>query len=223
MAYQLSDIVTKVQNRIKDTGFSTTVIKDFINDTQRDIFNEYSLPFMQTTQPYTLVDGVADITNGVGLPSNFVQAIDVLVTTAGRESILDWVDYQQIDNQYPDATDTTSYAKGLPSKAYKFGETIRTFPVADQAYTVSLLYYKSPTVLSNDSDVPEIPPEFEELLVVGAAYRVFQVKDNYDKAGILENKYAELLQKLASRYSKARGGHSTQLRINRHALGPASN
>lgn len=106
MAYQLSDLVTKVQNRIKDTGFSTTVIKDFINDTQRDVFNEYSLPFMQTTQTYTLVDGVADITNGTGLPTNFVQAIDVLITTAGRESILDWVDYQQIDGQYPDATFT---------------------------------------------------------------------------------------------------------------------
>lgn len=222
MAYQLSDLVTKVQNRIKDTGFSTTIIKDFINDTQRDIFNEYSLPFMQTTQSYTLTVGVSDITNGSGLPANFVQPIDILLTTSGRETILEYKDYQEINNLYPDATDTTAYANQLPQYWYKYGETIRVFPSPDSAYTTSLLYYKSPTALSADADVPEIPSEFEELLVVGASYRVFQVKDNYDKAGILENKYMELLQKLASRYSKTRGGHANQMRINRHALGVAS-
>lgn len=222
MAYQLSDLVTKVQNRIKDTGFSTTIIKDFINDTQRDIFNEYSLPFMQTTQSYTLAVGASDITNGSGLPSNFVQPIDILLTTAGGETILEYKDYQEINNLYPDATDTTAYANQLPQYWYKYGETIRVFPSPDSAYSVSLLYYKSPTTLSADADVPEIPSEFEELLVVGASYRVFQVKDNYDKAGILENKYMELLQKLASRYSKTRGGHANQMRINRHAVGVAS-
>lgn len=222
MAYQLSDIVSKVQSRIKDTGFSTTTIKAFINDTQRDVFNEYSLPLMQTTQTYTLATGVSDITNGSGLPSNFTQAIDVLITTAGRESLLQYKDYQEIDLIYPDATDTTAYSNNLPRYWYKFGNTIRVFPSPDQDYAATLLYLKEPTALSADADVPEIPSEFEELLVLGATYRVFQTKDNYDKAGIIENKYTELLQKLVARYSKLQGGHANQMRINRHAVGQTS-
>lgn len=223
MAYQLSDLVTKVQNRIKDTGFSSTVIKDFINDTQRDIFNEYSLPFMEATQSYTLASGTADITNGSGLPSNFTQAIDVSITTSGRESLLMYKDYQEIDQLYPDPTDTAAYSTNLPMYWYKYGETIKVFPVPNQAYTANLLYLKAPTALSNDSDVPEVPPEFEEILVLGATYRVFQVKDNYDKAGVIENKYNELLQKLAVRYSQSQGGHANRMRINRYGLGSTVN
>lgn len=219
MAYTLSDLVTRVQSRIKDTGFSSTQIKQFIDDTQNDVFNEYRLPFMQATQNYTLTSGVADLTDGDGLPANFVQAIDLVLTTSGLESRIPFVDVSEMDWNVPDATDTTTHPSNIPNRAYKYGETIYLYPVPNGAYTATLRYYKSPTELSEDADVPEIPQEFKELLVVGAAYRVFQVKDNYDKAAILENKYMELLQKLAVKYSQTQAGTPTLMRINRTVLG----
>jgi hypothetical protein len=60
------------------------------------------------------------------------------------------------------------------------------------------------------------------MLVVGAAYRVLQVKDNYDQAGILENKYNELLQKLVVKSSVHQVGTGTTIRINRRKLGKTS-
>lgn len=219
MAYTLSDTVSRVQNRIKDTGFSTTTIKQYIDDAQNDVFNEYRLPFMQATQNYTLAAGTADITNGSGLPTNFVQAIDLYITTSGLESVLPFKDISEVDRFNTDPADTTIHASNIPEFAYKYGESIFVYPAPAAAYTVTLRYYKSPTELTADADVPEIPQEFRELLVVGAAYRVFQTKDNYDKAAILENKYMELLQKLVSRYSQTQVGQPTQMRINRYALG----
>ncbi len=219
MAYQLSDITTRVQTRIKDTGFSSTDITGFINDTQNDVFNEYTLPFMETTQTYTLVAGTADITNGTGLPTNFVQAIDLTLTTNGLESLIPFKNVREVDFENPDPTDTTVNPNNIPQYAYKYGTTIRVFPAPAAAYTVTLRYLKKPTLLSAAADVPEIPSEFEELLIVGAAYRVMQVKDNYDKAAILQNKYDELLQKLVVRYSQAQIGQPTRMRINRRGLG----
>lgn len=217
MAYTLSNIVSRVQSRIKDTGFSSTDIKGFINDTQRDVFNEYDLPFMETTQNYTLVAGESDITNGSGLPTNFVQAIDLVITTAGLEQRLPFKDVREVDWINPDPTDTTANPSSIPQYAYKYGSTIRVYPAPAAAYTATLRYIKKPTDLEEESDVPEIPSEFEELLVVGAAYRVMQVKDNYDKAAILQSKYDELLQKLVVRYSVTQIGQPTQMRINRNA------
>jgi hypothetical protein len=219
LAYTLSDLVSRVQNRIKDTGFSSTQIKQFIDETQNDVFNEYRLPFMQATQNYTLSAGVADITNGSGLPTNFVQAIDLYITSAGLEAVLPFKDIAEVDRSYTDPADTTVNPSGIPQFAYKYGENIYVYPAPASDYTVTLRYYKRPTELSADADVPEIPEEFKELLVVGGAYRVFQVKDNYDKAAILENKYMELLQKLAVRYSQTQVGQPTQMRINRRAMG----
>lgn len=215
MSYQSSDIVTKVQQRIRDTGYSSSEIQNYINDTQNDVFNEYRLPFMQTTQNYTLTQGVSDITNGTGLPSNFVQAIDLTLTSLGREKVLPYRDFKWVDDTTPDPDDTTTHSTNVPEYWYKFGDTIKVYPVPDAAYTLTLRYYKKPTLLSSDADVPDIPSEFEELLVSGAAYRVLQVKDNYDQAAIHENKYNELLQKLVVKYSVPQVGTPLRMRINR--------
>ena len=218
MVYNLGTVVTRVQNRVKDTGFSSTIIKNYINDTQNDIFNEYRLRFMETTQNYTLAAGASDITNGSGLPTNFVQAIDLTLTSSGLEKILTYKNYKEIDFTYPDPTDTSANPSNVPNCWYLYGNTIRLYPAPNSDYTVTLRYYKRPTELEDDADVPEVPSEFQEALILGAAYRVLQTKDNYDQAAVLENKYFELLTKLASRYSLAQTGHATQMRINRHAL-----
>lgn len=219
MAYTCGDIVTRVQQRVRDTGYSSTEIKGYLNDTQNDVFNEYRLPFMEATQGYTLDTSTSDITNGSGLPANYVQAINLLLTSAGHEKRLPYRDIREVDNAFPDPDDTTRYPANTPSFWYNYGETIRVYPKPNSAYTVTLRYYKKPTLLSSDADVPDLPSEFEELLVVGAAYRVLQVKDNYDQAAILQNKYDELLQKLVVKYSQPQVGTPTIMRINRRAVG----
>jgi|SRR6478672_5337148 len=219
MSYILSDIRTKVRQRIRDTSYDATEIANYLNDTQNDVFNEYRLPFMETTQDYTLTIGTADITAGNGLPTNFVLPIDLILTSNGYEGKLDFRDTREMDMLYPDYENSTVYPNSTPTDAYKYGQTIKVFPEPDQAYTVTLRYYKRPTLLSSDSDIPSLPSEFEEMLVVGAAYRIMQVKDNYDQAGILENKYKELLDKLVMKYSRNQVGQPTMMRINRNIVG----
>lgn len=219
MAYIVSQIAGKVRQRIRDSGYSSEETLNYINDTQNDVFNEYRLPFMEAVQPYTLNTSTSDITNGANLPANFVQAIDLTLTTAGMEKNIPFVDIRSIDSMYPDPDDTATRPPGVPLVAYKYAQTIRVHPVPNSAYTVSLRYYKKPTILVADGNVPDLPSEFEEVLVVGAAYRIMQVKDNYDQAAILQNKYDELLQKLALKYSQVQVGTPTLMRINRRAVG----
>ncbi len=219
MSYQLSDIITKVQQRVRDTGYSTSEITNYLNDTLNDVYNEYRLPFMQTEQDYTLTAGVSDITNGSGLPANFVQAVDLILTSDGHQKVLPYNNVRSIDRLHPDADNETVNPRGVPSEWYTYAETIRVFPEPDNAYTLTLRYYKKPTMLSGGNDVPELPSEFEELLVSGAAARVLQVKDNYDQAGIHLNRYDELLQKLVVKYSQSQVGRPTTMRINRYAVG----
>ena len=222
MAYQLSTVVAKVQRRIRDTGYSATEITDYINDTQNEIFNEYKLPFMQAVQTYTLTPNVSDITNGAGLPTNYVQALDVTITTANQERTIPFKDIREVDLLHPDPDDLTANPASGASFWYFYANTIRVYPAPKNADTLSVRYYKRPTTLANDADVPSVPSEFEELLVVGAAYRVLQVKDNYDQAGVLQAKYDEILQKLVMKYNRPQVGTPTRMRMNRHAMGKTS-
>lgn len=218
MSYTTGDIVTRVQQRVRDTGYSSSEIKSYINDTINDVFNEYRLPFMETTHDYTFTVNDSDITHGSGLPSDYVQAIDLYLTTSGQERVVPFRDVREIDNYHPDPDDTVTNPANTPKYWYMYARTPRVFPAPDQAYTATLRYYKRPTAVSADADVPDLPSEFEELLVTGAAYRVLQVKDNYDQAAIQQNKYDELLQKLVVRYSQTQVGRPTLMRINRNVM-----
>jgi hypothetical protein len=212
MAYQLADIVTLVQKRVKDTGYDTSEIKQYINDTQNDVFNEYRLSFMQTSQSYTVPASVTDVTNGTGLPANFLVGIDMLNTTGGGALLIPYKEVSYLDS----LTSATSSTSNAPQFWYMYGRTPTLYPVLSSSVTVNFRYYKMPTQLSNDSDVPALPYSFQELLVLGAAYRVMQVKDNYDIAGILQNKCDEILQKLVNMTAVNQVGSSPAQRINRY-------
>lgn len=212
MAYNLGTLVTRTQQRVSDTGYSSAEIKDYLNDTQNDVFNEYRLPLMKTSQNYTVTAGVADITNGTGLPATYVEAISLRDYTAGQAKDIEFIDLDDLINLYPDYD---TQASGQPQYAYFADNTINLYPAPAGAYTLTLRYNKKPTELTADADVPEIPSEFEELLVAGAAYRVLQVKQAYDEAGILENKYAELLQKFYDKYNRAPASGVARMKINR--------
>lgn len=215
MSYTLGDIATRVRTRVGDSSYSSSETVNFINDAVNDVFNEYRLPFMQTSQTYTVSTSSSDVTNGAGLPDDFVQAIELINTTSGKEDIIPYVDYDDIDRLYPDADDTTANPSGDPLYWYKYGETIRVYPTPSSAYTVQLRYYKRPAVLSDNTHIPALPQEFEELIILGAAYRIYQTKDMWTEAGILENKYFELLQKLVNRYSSPQIGSVRVMGINR--------
>lgn len=213
MSYVLSDIATRVQTRVRDSGYSTTTIKGFINDTQNSIFNEYDLRFMETSTTYNLTTNVQDITNGSGLPSDFVSPINLVITTDNYENDLIYVDYKELDELFPDQSSTTATT---PRYWWFYGDTISVYPKPDQAYVVRLRYLKKPTALSADGDVPDVPSEFEELLVYGAAYRVFEEKDMDEKAANFEAKYNREVQKLVNRYAFRRKGELPIMRLTRH-------
>lgn len=218
MSYNVSSLTVKVQQRVKDFNYSSDEILNYINDTQNDVFNEYRLTFMQTSQTYTATIGDPDITHAAGLPDDFVEAIDLYLSFPGagaqQQMKLEYVTWQQLQESYPNPT-AALYANNIPRLWYKFGSVIKTFPSPVAAYAYTLQYYKKPDELTGDTDTPEIPSEFSEILVVGPSYRILQIKDNYDQAAILENKYMELQEKMAARYALTQAGHATRMRVNR--------
>jgi hypothetical protein len=217
MAYQTSDLVSEIQRRAGDSGASSSEIVGYLNDEQNDIFNEYQLKFMKTSQSYTLTSGDADITHGSATPTNFDQAISLSVTTAGQEQTIPYMDMDDLESLYPDLDDTTLHPTGYPQYWYWDGVTPKVFPAPGTAYAVKLRYWKKPTLLANDSDVPDLPSNFREVLIRGGLNRVFEAKDLYDIAAIHQQRREEQLIKLVVRYSVGQTGQVHQMVINRAA------
>jgi hypothetical protein len=190
-----------------------------LNEAQNDIFNEFDLRFQEANQDYTVTTNVSDITNGSGLPAGFIQAIDLTNTTSGYERVIPYKDYREIDDFLPDPDDTTLHPANIPEFWYLYADTIRLYPRPNQAFTLTLRYKQRPTDLSDDADVPLLPAEFQEYLILGAAYRVYEVKDNFVQSAYLKQRCDEIALKLVQRYARKQTGRPTRMRLNGHASG----
>lgn len=198
MAYTVAGLTTQIQTRLDDTGFSSATILQFLNDAQREYTNGRMMRIMEASQNYTATIGNTDLTGGGGLPAAFQAPIDLRVTTLGSEGALFYMDPKEFDIAYPQPT---LAGNNLPTIYYRFGSTINLFPTPDRAYAITLRYYKTPTELVNTTDVPEIPSEWQELLVLGALWRCHQLNDNYDMAGIVQGRVDEILNDYSRRMS----------------------
>jgi hypothetical protein len=196
MAYQFSDLKTKLRTQIGDPSLDTTVMADAINYTIQSIFNSIEITLNSSYQSNTVAAGANTLTTA--LPTD-LQKITALYITGpvGRES--DLTDYfvspKEFRAQFPSVTISN------PLSYWTFWTGVEFSTLADVAHTVRIEYTKSVPILSADADVPALPEAYEELLVLGAKMRIYEQKEDFDYAGQFQTRYADLLESFLSRYS----------------------
>lgn len=199
MDYNLVGIRQRVRiDKLDDEEYDSTVIDNFINDTQRDIFNRYELPFQEKIFQGTILGGAAMFE----LPKDLTQLqYQTLSGVSGfTKSKMDWEEFFET---FPD---NTTRPAGNPSAWTLYaGNMILDKPV-DKDYVLTLFYIKSPKILKEDTDVPEVPKDFEELLVLGAYIRVLKRNEDYDQASAAEIEYNRISDLLAIRYGLRSSG-----------------
>lgn len=193
MEYNLAGIRRRVLiDKLDDDEFDPQVVDNFINDTQRDIFNQYELPFQEKIFQGTIPAG----STMFKMPSDVaqVQSFSVLGVPRFSERQIDFRSFFSKHNDVANAPassilDWTLYA----------GNILTSAPT-DQPYTMTLFYIRKPQTLKQDNDVPEIPEEFSELLVLGAFMRVQRRNEDFDLARETYAEYREKLDLLVQRY-----------------------
>lgn len=196
MDYTLQAIVSRVRtDKLDDDEFDTGVITRFINDTQRDIFNQFELSFQEkifagtlpaTSTMFSVPDDLALLQRAVLTNGTDVQDIS--------KKYMPWREFSELypapaSNESGDVSNWTSYA----------GNIILNCPQEDEQ-TLTMYYIRKPITLTVGTQVPEIPYEFEELLVLGAYIRCLKFNEDNDQAAYHEGEYNKLLDLLVTRY-----------------------
>lgn len=197
MDYTLASIRDRVINdKLDDDAFDGDTVDRFINDTQREIFNTYELPFMEDT-----FSGLMPISQQVfELPVN-CQLIQAATITSPDGSQLDimplFMDFRTFVSKYP----TPALNPQSPIQAWTlYAGSIYTSSPIDKAYTLKVFFIKKPTALEEGTSVPDIPEEFSEALVLGAFKRVLERNEDYDIAAVIGSQYQAQLDKMVNRY-----------------------
>lgn len=190
MAYQLSDLISSVQQRAKDTSFSQALITEYLNETQQEVLGHRRYTFMETTDDETLSIGSREIELDAE-----VQTVDYLALEI--DSLDHPVAYVPHRSFYEAAL---SDDEGQPGYFTFFGRSILFSTPADVAYPVKLHYTRRPATLTNSTDVPDIPEDFREILIRGALSRIEEYRENYDIAALHQRRVEELTESMSLRY-----------------------
>lgn len=193
MDYNLAGLRQRVRvDKLDDEEFDPNVIDNFLNDTQRDIFNEYELPFQEKIFRGTIPGG----STMFQMPQDLAQLQSQSMTDVPGFSNykMKWRDFFQA---YPD---NTNGDPGAPSSWTLYAGNMIFNAPTDQDYTLTIYYIRKPVLLDEDTDVPELPEEFSELLVLGAYIRVLKRNEDFDQAAYVQPDYDRLLDLLVARY-----------------------
>lgn len=200
MSYNLGTVRSRIQQKLDDTEFTTAKLNQFINDGQRDILNTRRFVFMEREAELTTTSGSSTVT---GTPTDIQVPINLRIfSPTDYATQLQYVEYEDFDQFMPNQALAGETA---PSLWRMFNLGIEVYPTANDTYTLKLKYIKSPAELAEDSDVPEIPEAFGELLVLAGYKRALEHNDDYDQAQIIQQQVDIQMDALDERYKRQFG------------------
>lgn len=196
--YNLSGLIDRLKVRLDDAEYADDTLTQFLNDALFDALGEAHYQFLEKTyKAATQQSGM------LPLPRDYQSLITMTAEIGKNVWPFEYMDYK----------DFLNLSKDNGEKNYRFtvfgGKLLYTVPdVSDDPYEngeerfydITVYYLAKPLQLANPTDVPIIPFEFGEILVMGALARAERLRDNFDYAAIYENKYDELVTNMKLRY-----------------------
>ena len=209
--YNLSGLITRIKVRLDDEEYPDDTITQFLNDALFDALGEAHYQFLEKTyKAATQEPGI------LPLPRDYQTVITMTAKMDKNVWPFEYMDYK----------DFLSMDRENGRKNYRFtvfgGNLLYNVPDVskdeyedgeERFYNLTLYYLAKPLPLVNGTDVPIIPYEFGEILVMGAMARAERLRDNFDYAAIYENKYDELVTNMKLRYCPRQAGYENRAHL----------
>jgi len=138
-------------------------VRDFINDTCFEMLQKLKAQRFLKQATISTSNGTAAYNLATDAEINSLVGDSVLLTATQQKL---W----ETDYTHPLTHGTT--ATGKPECFYRSGNQLCIYPTPDATYTIQYSYLIKPANLTNDSDTPQIPAEWEKVLILGAQARL---------------------------------------------------
>jgi len=162
----------------------TAVIPDFIALTEERIARDLRIRKQVVNTTLTTAAG----TQGVTLPSDFLEIENIGITSTTPPRNLHVVTPELLDEKFP-----TSYT-GIPTDYAIVGDVIQFGPTPDAAYTVSMDYYQRLNLAGTNTNW--LMTNHPGVYLFGALAEAAPYLVNDERAGVFEAKFQAALQSL---------------------------
>ena len=195
--YNLQALVAQVKDELQDESYNDARIIRYINQTYFEVFGELPYSFFEKVYKYETIDS-----GQMQLPNDFESMIKVVVELDKMKMPLRYLEPSKYFRAY-EGEKVYRYTVIGNEVHFKLPDDFNcdgNDEELDDFYTLKLYYLAKPTKLTQSTDVPLIPSEYGEILILGALVRAERRRGNYDFAQIFENHKNELITNMAMRY-----------------------
>lgn len=204
MAYNLLDLTTNVQDDLHDSSFSSTRIRRYLNHGQRVVFGTHDFKFCEKKANDSLTTADTTLT----LPADHENTIKLVLFDPADDQ--QW--YQFDEDNYLNPRDffeiypkASAYDNNVPHQWTEYGGVLYFDVPVNKDYDYTIWYYRTATPMSADSDVPDVPETFRELLEMWACYRGEKYRGNHDIAATYKQEFEDELENMAIKFSPGTG------------------
>ena len=95
---------------------------------------------------------------------------------------------------------TTTVSSATAYVVFLDNPRILIHSIPDSARNIYYRFYRKPTPLVNDYDEPDLPTDWQWLLVIGSLTELFQQKNDIEKSVINEQQFLQGIQRMKSQY-----------------------
>jgi len=166
--------LTEEENRY----FSDTEIDRWLNIAQNKI--TIKVEHLKETS-YLETDG----SEKYELPNDFIREFEVKL----EDDFLDQIGMEEADDTY--------------SQYYYIWEDDLYLTEDSTGENLYIYYYKLPEEMEEDTDTPDIPIEYQDLLVIHAVYKAKQKDDKYEQAEFHKRDFREGLNDMLKNYTRS--------------------
>lgn len=175
----------QLQDEVLNHGFDETYrprIKVWLNEACERVARAAQIPELTREVTLTVAGNVAP------LPSDLLRLLSVYDPEANRNLIYER--YADVREYSPVNGNAILYAVD------KANSTLLLYPAPSDGASLVARYLAGPKELSADSDIPQTPGDYQDLLVTYALSRAFRAEDDFEASAVYRQQYKEDLADL---------------------------
>lgn len=194
MYYKVSNLITQIKTRAKDSSLSDDQIVDWLQEVQDSVLGHYRLPFLECVEDDYLATGQT----AYDLPDDF-QVLSNLAIVVENNSIMTphYMTPHEFDDCYPVPD---NYPKQRPIEYTIYGNALHWQAPVDQTYKIRFKYVRRPCTLTTTS-TPDIPIEYKRILIDGTLAMIESYRGNFDIAAVYDRAVEDAAEDMVFRYS----------------------
>lgn len=185
---EIRDLV-RTQTLVEVDDLTDSKVDNLINQAIRDVSVRFNWPFLAKTDTIAIVNG----TDTYAFPTD-ADRIQAILLTDSTEPL------EEVSAATGLAADGLSPSTGTPSWFFIWGEQFILRPVPDADTTLTVYYFRKPTVLTNDGDSPEFAEQFHYVLTDFVMQQLWEREEDFEKGNVYKDRYTQGVEQMARYY-----------------------